>query len=286
MSHVDLECTIIKDSFSGDASLGENTLSVRSLPILDGDAIVERLSSRLDSRRTMLAFDADGTLWSGDVSDDVFLTACREEWLLESARPQLRDQAACLGLNTSGSASQLGLALFDAQKLGLLQEVDLYAIMAWCYAGYTLKELAAYTEKILLRKNIAGRIRAELSTVLTWARKRNINCYVVSASPTPIVAWAASLWGFAPEYVIGTMPKIRDGVIAPDLSEDVPFGANKCKQLRRLSGDLRWLASFGDSEFDFEMLNCADLAVAVSPKHKLLDKLLPLNHAVVLKAKP
>ena len=177
----------------------------------------------------------------------------------------------------------MGLTLFESQKLGLVKEVDLYAAMAFCYAGHTLAELTAYAEVVLLRRDISRRIRTELLTVLAWARQRNINCYVVSASPTPIVAWAASHWGFAPDHVIGTMPKTRDGLILSEISEVVPFGASKCELLTRRTGNLRCLAAFGDSEFNFEMLQNSDIAVAVAPKPELLSRLLHLNHAVVLR---
>jgi phosphoserine phosphatase len=261
-------------------------MPIGNLPIVDGNAIVERLSTWLGSREALLAFDADGTLWSGDVSDDVFLSACQEGWLLDAARPALSERARSLGLDTSGSASRLGLALFEAQKQGLLEEVQLYAVMAWCYAGHTLGELTAYAEKVLFRKNLSQRIRSELSTVINWARLQSIDCYVVSASPTPIVTLAAAQWGFAPDHVIGSMPNVCDGVVAPAISADVPFGANKCKLLRRRAGNKRWLACFGDSEFDFELLQGAELAVAVSPKADLLARLLPLSHAVVLSTNP
>jgi hypothetical protein len=46
-----------------------------TLPQVSATWLVEQLDAQLDDRETLLAFDADGTLWSGDVSDDVFLAA-------------------------------------------------------------------------------------------------------------------------------------------------------------------------------------------------------------------
>ncbi len=258
-------------------------MSAQNLPIVDSEAIIERLASRLDEQDSLLAFDADGTLWSGDVSDDVFMNACREEWLLEHARPRLCQLARSLGLDTFGSASRLAIRLFEFQQTGAMSEVDLYAAMAWCYAGRTLGELTAYAAHVLVNEKIDSRLRPEITAVLDWARGQNVECYVVSASPAPIVEWAAAKLGFAPNQVIGTQPRIANGVIAPEISGDVPFGANKCKLLKRVSGGLYPLACFGDSEFDFELLNCAALAVAVSPKPSLLTKMLPLRHAVQLR---
>ena len=139
---------------------------MRNLPILESEAVVERLTSRFDEREALIAFDADGTLWSGDVSDDVFLSACHEQWLHEAARPALHELAESLGLDASGSASKLGITLFEAQKVGAIDEVALYAAMTWCYAGYTLGELTDYAATVLLRKNIANRIRPEIYYIL------------------------------------------------------------------------------------------------------------------------
>ena len=253
-----------------------------TLPILNAIAVIETLGSQLDQRMAHLAFDADGTLWTGDVSDDVFLGACQDDWILDAAKPELIREAQRAGLPTWGSVSQLALNLFEAQKEGAIAEVDLYALMAWCYAGRTLDELQAYAAQVLTRQKLGSRIRPEIVQILEWARARNVTCYVVSASPTPIVTWAAGKWGFLPVHVIGTMPETQKGVILPKLADEVPFGANKCKLLKRRTGGSRWLGSFGDSEFDFELLAGAECAIAVNPKPKLLARLSPLSHAIVL----
>jgi len=253
-----------------------------TVPQVSASWLVAQLDAQLDDRETVLAFDADGTLWSGDVSDDVFLAACREDWLLEGVRPSLTLQASAIGIDTTGSASAIALRLFEAGQQGVLDECTLFAIMTWCYAGRTIRELTEYAAKVLLLKSLPQRLRAEMSEILQWARHRNVRCVVVSASPHPIVAWAAAHWGFSPELIIGTMPQIREGAIVDQLLEPVPFGTNKCTLLKRRFTGHRVLACFGDSKFDFEMLECAEMAVAVSPKPSLCSSLLRLSRAVVL----
>ena len=256
------------------------------VPRVSATWLVEQLDAQLDDRETVLAFDADGTLWSGDVSDDVFLAACREEWLLEGVRPSLTLQASALGIETTGTASAIALRLFEAGQHGVIDECTLFATMTWCYAGRTVQELTEYAAKVLLQCSLPQRLRVELSEVMQWARRRNVRCVVVSASPHPIVAWAAAHWGFSPDLVIGTMPQIREGTIADQLLDPVPFGTNKCTLLKRRVAGHRILASFGDSNFDFEMLQCAEMAVAVSPKPSLCSSLLLLSRAVVLLTGP
>jgi len=255
-------------------------------PILDANATIEILSSRLSDGEVLIAFDADGTLWSGDVSDDVFLSACSDQWLLGEAQPALAREAKRAGLDPAGSPSDLALSLFEAQKLGSIAEVDLFAMMAWCYAGRTLEELLGYASEVLTQKNLNARVRTEVLQVLNWARGQGVHCFVVSASPSPIVAWAAGKWGFNPERVIGTVPCATNGVITPEITDGVPFGAHKCKLLKKRAGRMRWLSSFGDSEFDFEMLSEAEIAVGVQPKPNLLARLSSLSHAIVLKTEP
>jgi phosphoserine phosphatase len=252
-------------------------------PEITASQLIELLDRERGVHATVLAFDADGTLWTGDVSDDVFLCACREGWLLEAVRPALRLLAESIGVGSAGSASQIALRLFEATQQGLFDECTLFAMMAWCYAGRTASELTDYAAKVLSREALARRMRPELEPILVWARRSHLPCVVVSASPQPIVAWAASHWGFAPEQVIGTMPLIQDGVISDHLIEPVPFGANKCTLLKRRFPDAKVLASFGDSHFDFELLQCAEFPVAVCPKPTLRSNLLRLSRVVVLR---
>jgi phosphoserine phosphatase len=236
----------------------------------------------LDARDALLAFDGDGTLWTGDVSDDVFFKACHEGWLLDDARPALMRVAASHGIDSSGTSAEIALRLFEAVPRKQLDECTLFASMAWCYAGRSAEELTDYAANVLGRTSFAARLRPELSPLLTWARAHGVLCVLVSASPAPIVTWAGSHRGFAPEHVIGTMPETRGGIIADQLLDQVPFGANKCTLLKRQFPHHRILGCFGDSDFDFEMLQCAEMAVAVSPKPLLQQRLLRLRQAVVL----
>ena len=257
--------------------------AVERLTEVSAAGLIKQLGAAVDERPAVLAFDADGTLWTGDVSDDVFLTACHECWLLDAAVPALKATAQNHGLSSAGSASALALRLFEAWHLGLIQERDLYAAMTVCYAGHQVEKLTQYAADVLLRKNLPHRLRRETQAVFDWAASRHVRCVVVSASPQPIVSWAAARVGFPPECVIGAQIALENGVMGAKLAAPVPFGTHKCKLLKRHASGCRILAAFGDSDFDFEMLACAEMAVGVSPKPELQAKLLRLRRAVVLK---
>lgn len=265
---------------------GQACDAARTLTEITPSRLLELLEQNRGADASLIAFDADGTLWTGDVSDDVFLSACREGWLLDAALPRLQEQAEVVGVDPSGSPSEVALRLFEANQRGLFDECTLFAMMTWCYAGRGVRELTEYAAKVLVRESLEKRLRPEFERVLSWARNQNLVCVVVSASPHPIVTWAASHWGFAPERIIGTIPLLQAGVIADQILDEVPFGANKCMLLKRRFPDQRVLASFGDSHFDFELLECAEIPVAVCPKPALSSSLLRLSRAVVLKTDP
>ena len=194
--------------------------------------------------------------------------------------PHLTLQASAIGIDTTGSASAIALRLFEAGQQGMLDECTLFATMTWCYAGRTIQELTEYAAKVLLQKSLPKRLRAEMSEILQWARRRNVRCVVVSASPYPIVAGAA---------VIGGSPQT--------LSSGRCLGFGKVRLLTNCSIQFRSArtnacSSKGDSLATGSWLvlatansilkvRCAEMAVAVSPKPSLYSSLLRLSHAVV-----
>ena len=70
----------------------------------------------------------------------------------------------------------------------------------------------------------------------------------------------------------------------PRLLGSVPYAEAKVTHARALIGASFWLASFGDSAFDFEMMRAAELGVAVRPKPSLLARVTEAPNAVVLDA--
>jgi phosphoserine phosphatase len=48
--------------------------------------------------------------------------------------------------------------------------------------------------------------------------------------------------------------------------EPVPYAEMKATYGRKLIGEARWLGAFGDSAFDADMLQAAEVRVAVRPK--------------------
>lgn len=256
-----------------------------TLPRAAPAALVERLEALLHERPepSALAFDGDGTLWSGDVGQDVFDVAVAGQRLQPEATAALRDMAGRFDVRVAGdSPSDLAQQLFRGYQAGHVPELEICEAMTWAYAGFSRSELYQLIDAALDEAQLGSRLQRELAPVLDWARRRGVRCVVVSASPQEIVERAARRWGIEASDVRGARARFHGEVAAPELAAPVPYGEQKALQGRELLGGTRWLASFGDSGFDADMMLSADLGVAVRPKPSLLERLREVPASIEL----
>lgn len=252
---------------------------------LSATQLIAILEQRLQhDRRSALAFDADGTLWSGDVGDDVFRFAVSHGRLREAARQEIERQARARGFESFSDLNRTAQHLFEAYLRGQYPEREMCALMTWCYAGHTVEELRELVREALAATRHAHRLHRELDPVLAFARERGLRTVVISASPRATVEIAASAWGFAAEDIAAATPRVVSGVVAPELVGEVPYAAGKCLAGRALLGSMHWLASFGDNVFDLEMLLEAELGIAVRPKPALQARLAEIPGVILLDA--
>ncbi|MCK6533930.1 MAG: haloacid dehalogenase-like hydrolase [Polyangiaceae bacterium] len=250
---------------------------------VSAEALVLRLD-RLRRGRTpaVLAFDGDGTLWSGDVAEDVFHWAIERELLTGVPAAPLVAIARAHGLTLSGSSNEVAAGLFTAYVAGTFPERAVCEIMAWCFAGHALGDLRRFARQALDDTGLDARVTRALAPVVDWAKNQRVRMVIISASPRFIVEEAARRWDVGPHDIAATTPAIESGRMLPRLATPVPYGPTKVVFGRELFQDSAWLASFGDSPFDLDMLGAAELAVAVRPKPALLEALPALPRSVVL----
>lgn len=249
------------------------------------DELIRELERRLRAGRpSALAFDADGTLWSGDVGDDVFRFAVAHGRLREAARGAIEAQAHLRGFETFADVNATAKQLFDAYVAGRYPEREMCELMTWCYAGHTILELQTLVREALESTTHAHRLHTELDPVLSFARERGLRVIVISASPRITVEIAASAWGFDARDIAASTARIEAGVIAPEMNGALPYAAQKSVAGRSLLGQTHWLASFGDNVFDIEMMLEAELGVAVRPKPALRARLAEIPGVLQLGA--
>jgi phosphoserine phosphatase len=254
----------------------------RTALTLEPERLIEELRALLgdaDPAGVVLAFDGDGTLWSGDVGEDLMRAALRDSFLLEAALANLVAEAERygIGLGSARDANAVAAALVAAYFAGKYPERETCAMMTWCYAGRTLPELTEFAAAVLRDENLPARLSGELAPIIDWCDAAGVRRVLVSASPRVIVEQAGARRGFLPENIAAAKPATAAGRVLPQMDGAVPYAEAKLSAGRALFGDARWLAAFGDNVFDIEMLTTAEVGIAVRPKPRLEQRLAELG---------
>ncbi|HEU4534212.1 MAG TPA: HAD family hydrolase, partial [Polyangiaceae bacterium] len=199
---------------------------------------VARLLTRLDEARrrlgpsAVLAFDADGTLWEGDVGHDTFHALLSARAVREAARAPLAEEARRHRLPDAGDATDLAAALYEAYLAGRYPEDRACSMMAWVFAGFTRDECDAFAREALGRVGLTERVHGEVEPVLAWARAEGVSVWIVSASPRAPVEAGARLIGLDPRQVVAATPaEGADGVLLPRTLEPMPYDEGKAEGL-------------------------------------------------------
>ena len=228
--------------------------------------LVEKLDSLVADGPPVLAFDADGTLWQGDVGDDFFDALIAGGLVLPSAQAAMARELGIAG----GEGDRPEQALFDAYHSGKFDEERFYECVAWAAAGRDRGAVLEVARRVQAERKLPERLHAEIRPVLAWARARGAEVYVVSASPRLVVQEGARLLGLEPARVLGAEAVFEGERMMPAALRPIPYGAGKVVALRKHIGARPLLAAFGDNVFDVPMMKEAQLAVAVRPKPRLL----------------
>lgn len=244
--------------------------SAHSIPRAGAAEIIAKLEAELARapRGALLASDADGTIWDGDVGIDLFEALIAARGVREAAREALAAEARACGVDPEGDANTLTVRLYDAYKADRYAHDRAFAMMAWVFAGWRRDEVTAFCEKVLRDGRIDTRIRAEMLSIFRWAESRGVPVYVVSASCSLMIETAAPRLGIPLDRAVAMTPALdASGVVQTYLDGPIVYGEGKLAALdRRLSGARdALLGAFGDSTYDAAMLRAARVPVAVTP---------------------
>ena len=253
----------------------------RSSPthVADSAEIIAALEALAPTPGAVLAFDADGTIWAGDVAEDVLAAAVAADWLKPEARPPMAAFLQAHGLDTAGSPSQLAARIEERYRHGELPELPTYEMMAWCYAGYTEAELIARATEVLRAEVLPDRVRPAIGPVLAYAAERELRVQVVSASPIQVVRAGLELCGLRVDGVIAATPgtafqysNLGFAIIGHTISEvaGVPYRQFVTDRLLRPLG------------MDSTRFAAAELAVIVGARPALRARLGELSRDVLI----
>jgi phosphoserine phosphatase len=208
---------------------------------------LERFLGRAPGGRRVVIFDADGTLWRGDVGEAFFRHQVERKTVPHAPKRDPWEsywQEATQG-NTAKAYGWL------AQWNAGVREEDL---VRWCDEYF----------RETWTKFVFEPMR-ELSHALL-----NAGCevWVITGSPRWIVQSGVKGFGIPADRVIGTSVVVRDGVLTEELEHEVPYRAGKARLVEKLIGHMPAFV-IGNTYWDKEMMVLStELALAVCSEEK------------------
>jgi len=235
----------------------------------------------------VIATDGDGTLWSGDVGDDLFHAFLDHGRVEPPAEEALRRAARDHVLSDAGSGTEIARRIYAAYLEGAYPEERMCEVMTWCFAGWTGDEVRAFSSDVVERNGLMGRLHREVHLIIERARAAGIVTILVSASPIAVVHQAGLRVGFDEAHLVAARPRYEAERMLADVETPIPYGPGKVTRLRELVGHDRLLyAAFGDNAFDVALLAGAGVPVAVRPKPRLRARAPEVPGLVELVAAP
>jgi HAD superfamily phosphoserine phosphatase-like hydrolase len=238
------------------------------LPLFSSEQILAKLAERA-LPGAVLASDADGTIWSGDIGIDTFERMLERRAFRAEAGAALAREGAAHGIETPSDPTEAARALYRAFEKGDYPERDAFQMMAWAFAGYRVDEVRAFGRDVVDAVGLASRLHPEALPILHWAKAKGVPLYVVSASCEIVVRAALEKLALPVTDVFGMSPAVENGVVVAGVNEPVTYGPGKVEALRRGTRGGRLIGAFGDSAYDLAMLAEAGVGVAVRPKPEL-----------------
>src|SRR6185312_11163886 len=109
----------------------------REVELQSPDAVWKRIEPLLRERPGgVLATDGDGTLWTGDVGDDLFHAFLTHGRVEPAALDALRRAATDHALSDAGTGTDIARRIYAAYLAGHFPEQTMCELMTWCFAGW------------------------------------------------------------------------------------------------------------------------------------------------------
>jgi len=220
-----------------------------------------------------IAFDGDGTLWSGDIGEDFFDALVATGRFDDGVCRALAAEAERETLDPRGTGAEIAHRIHAAYLAGSFPEERVCEIMTWACAGWSKKDIDAFSVNVIEQVGLRKRLHSEAIKVVHQAHAMGIDVYIVSASPRTIVDAAAQVVGIDPDFTIAATEACSEaGIVEPRVVRPIPYDRGKVTRLRERLGTRPLFAAFGDNAFDVPLLREAKAAFAIRPKQRLLDR--------------
>jgi HAD superfamily phosphoserine phosphatase-like hydrolase len=190
-------------------------------------------------------FDADGTIWSGDVGEDFLRELIAQNRLIDPPPGDLYERYERL-------VPQDGARAFSL-------------CVEWM-RGLLLEDVERWSSELFAQRFVA-RVFPAMRGVLSAFRDAGVEVFLVSASNVWSVRAGAPHVFADPSRVLAVACPLDDrGRLTGDVLPPVTCSQGKVQAIRRVLGERRPSIAFGNSLFDREMLEHAERAVLVAPR--------------------
>ncbi len=189
-----------------------------------------------------VAFDADGTLWRGDVGEELMRFLAAEDRL-----PRHRGRRGVYE---------------EYERRVATDPADAYAFAVEVMEDIPEVELSALCDDFF-RRRFEGRVFPYARRLVAALAEADYALWIVSASPLwPVVAGALAL-GIPEQNVIGVDCVRREGRLSSEVLRPVPCGEGKVAWLERKG--IRPVLAVGNGDLDLPMLAWSERALVVAP---------------------
>ena len=217
-------------------------------------------------------FDADHTLWAGDLGDDAFLIALADKRFRPEAQPMFTQILARANEAPSGDVHEDAARIHALYKEGKVSQHDIITLELVCFAGWSPDEVRALAREVL-KNGLAERFHSEAEPLVREFEKQGYSLHVVSGSAHWLVQAAVEGLGIRADHVLGARVQLQADRLSSTLSEPLTFWEGKLHAIESWLGDKNPKVVFGDSAGDLAMLVAAQLPVAVNPRPGLVRAL-------------
>ena len=199
---------------------------------------------------SVVVFDCDGTLWSGDAGS-TFMT-----WTIET------------GL-VSREMTDWIEARYRGYLRGDVSEIAICGEMVQMYQGLREAEMRE-AAKIFFESRIERNIFPEMRVLVDELRGRGAEIWAVSSTNNWVIEEGMQRFGIPAERILAACVEVNEGVVT-DVIRDVPTDEGKVAALARV-GVRTPDAVFGNSVHDAAMLAIAQRVFPVNPTAALVER--------------
>lgn len=211
-------------------------------PLRELDDAVREVVREVAALGGPVAFDADGTLWRGDVGEELL------RWLAHEGRlPAARGRHGVYA---------------EYERRVARDPADAYAWSVEVMRGIEEAPLLEACEG-LIRARFAGRLLRPVRLVLEALAASGCEVWIVSASPHWPVLAGARLLDVPERRVLAVSCQVAQGRLTGEVVKPVTCGDGKVEALR--ARGVRPRLSVGNGELDLPMLAYSERAIVVAP---------------------